>query len=119
MVLLQFCKNIVLAGVGSVTLNDDRIVTEELLSANFLINPDQNVNSGKSLAELCSDSLKEFNPMVRVSVEKGELLSIRVFLINLLLIDWFGGTSEMRILAFWLSSFLILTRVSRKHVTVI
>ncbi|KAL8456685.1 hypothetical protein ACS0TY_033949 [Phlomoides rotata] len=70
---VEFCKNIVLAGVGSVTLNDDRIVTEELLSANFLIPPDQNIYSGKSLAELCSDSLKDFNPMVRVSVEKGEL----------------------------------------------
>ncbi|KAL8535958.1 hypothetical protein ACS0TY_011560 [Phlomoides rotata] len=68
---VEFCKNIVFAGVGSVTLNDDRIVTEELLSANFLILPDQNIYSGKSFAELCSDSLKDFNPMVRVSVEKG------------------------------------------------
>lgn len=72
--MVQFCKNIVLAGVGSVTLNDDRVVTEELLSANFLIPADPNVYSGKSLAELCSDSLKEFNPMVRVSVQEGGLL---------------------------------------------
>ncbi|KAL8042646.1 hypothetical protein ABFX02_09G066500 [Erythranthe guttata] len=70
---IEFCKNIVLAGVGSVTLNDDRIVTEEILSANFLIPHDESVYSGKSLAELCCDSLKDFNPMVRVSVEKGEL----------------------------------------------
>ncbi|KAG8379447.1 hypothetical protein BUALT_Bualt07G0089500 [Buddleja alternifolia] len=69
--VIEFCKNIVLAGVGSVTLNDDRIVTEELLSANFLIPSDENVYSGKTLAELCCDSLKDFNPMVRVSVEKG------------------------------------------------
>ncbi|PIN13395.1 SMT3/SUMO-activating complex, AOS1/RAD31 component [Handroanthus impetiginosus] len=71
--VIEFCKNIVLAGVGSLTLNDDRTVTEELLSANFLIPPDENVYSGKSLAELCCYSLKDFNPMVRVSVEKGEL----------------------------------------------
>lgn len=70
----QFCKNIVLAGVGSVTLNDDRLVTEELLTANFLVPPDPNVYTGKSLAELCSDSLKDFNPMVRVSVQRGGLL---------------------------------------------
>nr|GME17257.1 SUMO-activating enzyme subunit 1B-1-like [Ipomoea batatas] len=68
---IEFCKNIVLAGVGSLTLNDDRMVTEELLSANFLIPPDENVFGGKSVAELCCDSLKEFNPMVYVSVQKG------------------------------------------------
>ncbi|KAI3455058.1 hypothetical protein Pfo_011721 [Paulownia fortunei] len=76
--VIEFCKNIVLAGVGSVTLNDDRTVTEELLSANFLIPPDENVYLGKSLAELCCDSLKDFNPKVRVSVEKGELSNFNV-----------------------------------------
>ncbi|KAL8538293.1 hypothetical protein ACS0TY_000317 [Phlomoides rotata] len=85
---VEFCKNIVLAGVGSVTLNDDRIVTEELLSANFLIPPDQNIYSGKSFAELCSDSLKDFNPMVRVSVEKGgKPFTLLIYFINLLLFD--------------------------------
>nr|AEG76896.1 putative SUMO-activating enzyme 1A transcript 2 [Linum usitatissimum] len=69
--IAEFCKNIVLAGVGSVTLMDDRAVTEEALASNFLIPRDENVYSGRSLAELCCDSLKEFNPMVRVSVEKG------------------------------------------------
>ncbi|KAJ8752673.1 hypothetical protein K2173_005562 [Erythroxylum novogranatense] len=71
----EFCKNIVLAGVGSLTLVDDRPVTEGALTANFLILPDESVSNGKSLADLCRDSLKEFNPMVRVSVEKGDLLS--------------------------------------------
>ncbi|PSS07657.1 SUMO-activating enzyme subunit 1A like [Actinidia chinensis var. chinensis] len=71
----EFCKNVVLAGVGSLTLIDDRPVTEEALSANFLIAPDENNLSGKSIAELCCDSLKDFNPMVRVSVEKGDLSS--------------------------------------------
>ncbi|KAK4486151.1 hypothetical protein RD792_008819 [Penstemon davidsonii] len=76
--VVEFCKNIVLAGVGSVTLNDDRLVTEELLSANFLIPLDENVYAGKTLAELCCDSLKDFNPMVRVSVEKGALSNFGV-----------------------------------------
>ncbi|XP_024041149.1 SUMO-activating enzyme subunit 1B-1 isoform X2 [Citrus clementina] len=66
----EFCKNIVLAGVGSLTLMDDRVVTEEAWSANFLIPPDENVYGGKTIAEVCCDSLKDFNPMVRVSVEK-------------------------------------------------
>ena len=58
------------------TLVDDRLVTEELLSANFLIPPDENLYGGKSLAEACCDSLKDFNPMVRVSVEKGSCLTL-------------------------------------------
>ncbi|XP_073268977.1 SUMO-activating enzyme subunit 1A isoform X3 [Populus alba] len=53
-----------------------RAVSEEALSANFLIPPDESVCSGKTLAELCCDSLREFNPMVRVSVEKGDLASL-------------------------------------------
>ncbi|CAL0325281.1 unnamed protein product [Lupinus luteus] len=74
----EFCKNIVLAGVGSLTLVDDRLATEEAFSANFLIPPDENVYGGKTLAQLCCDSLKDFNPMVRVSVEKGDLSTFDV-----------------------------------------
>ncbi|XP_044501509.1 SUMO-activating enzyme subunit 1B-1-like [Mangifera indica] len=71
----EFCKNIVLAGVGSLTLVDDRLVTDEAFSANFLIPPDENVYSGKTIAEVCCNSLKEFNRMVRVLVEKGDFSS--------------------------------------------
>ncbi|KAJ9140146.1 hypothetical protein P3X46_030827 [Hevea brasiliensis] len=71
----EFCKNIVLAGVGSLTLVDDGAVTEDALSSNFLILPDENVCAEKTVAELCCNSLKVFNPMVRVSVEKGDLSS--------------------------------------------
>ncbi|XP_038708313.1 SUMO-activating enzyme subunit 1B-1-like [Tripterygium wilfordii] len=71
----EFCKNIVLAGVGSVTLVDDRVVTEEALSANFLIPPDESVYGGRTVAEICGDSLREFNPMVSVSVQKGDISS--------------------------------------------
>jgi len=45
-----------------------------VLSSNFLIPPDENVYSGKTIAQLCCDSLKDFNPMVRVFVEKGSYL---------------------------------------------
>ncbi|GAB4860411.1 SUMO-activating enzyme subunit 1A [Ancistrocladus abbreviatus] len=74
--IAEFCKNIVLAGVGSVTLLDDRMVTEEAFHANFLIPPDENIYAGRSIAEVCCDSLKDFNPMVRVSVEKDNLSSL-------------------------------------------
>ncbi|KAK9108519.1 hypothetical protein Syun_024530 [Stephania yunnanensis] len=71
--VVEFCKNIVLAGVGSLTLIDDSPVNEEAVIANFLIPLGENDCGGKSLAEACRDALKEFNPMVRVSVEKGDL----------------------------------------------
>ncbi|KAK0590151.1 hypothetical protein LWI29_023274 [Acer saccharum] len=73
--IAEFCKNIVLPGVGTLTLVDDWMVNEEALSANFWILPDEYVNGGKTISEVCCDSLKEFNPMVRVSVEKGDLSS--------------------------------------------
>ncbi|RZC59751.1 hypothetical protein C5167_007062 [Papaver somniferum] len=44
--IVEFCKNIVLAGVGSVTLMDDCMVTEESMWANFLITPDENMWDG-------------------------------------------------------------------------
>ncbi|XP_012699599.1 SUMO-activating enzyme subunit 1A isoform X2 [Setaria italica] len=67
-----FCKNIVLAGVGSLSLMDDHMVTEDDLNANFLIPPDESIYGGRSRAEVCCKSLKDFNPMVRVSVDKGD-----------------------------------------------
>ncbi|XP_072981603.1 SUMO-activating enzyme subunit 1A-like [Typha angustifolia] len=70
---VEFCKNIVLAGVGSLTLMDDNLVRQEDLNANFLIPPDESIYSGKTIAELCCNSLRDFNPMVRVSAEKGDL----------------------------------------------
>ncbi|KAG2557718.1 hypothetical protein PVAP13_8NG253100 [Panicum virgatum] len=70
---IEFCKNIVLAGVGSLSLMDDHMVTEDDLNANFLIPPDESIYGGRSRAEVCCESLKDFNPMVRVSVEKGDL----------------------------------------------
>lgn len=61
---------------------DDRVATDEaLFSSNFLIPPDENVYGGKTLAELCCNSLKDFNPMVRVSVEKGLPLLFCIFFI--------------------------------------
>ncbi|VAI77313.1 unnamed protein product [Triticum turgidum subsp. durum] len=68
---IEFCKNIVLAGVGSLSLMDDHMVTEDDLNSNFLIPHDESVYGGKSRAEVCCESLKDFNPMVRVAVAKG------------------------------------------------
>uniref|UniRef100_A0A0D6R3D0 Ubiquitin-like 1-activating enzyme E1A n=1 Tax=Araucaria cunninghamii TaxID=56994 RepID=A0A0D6R3D0_ARACU len=72
-VVAELCKNIVLAGIGSLSLMDDRDITSEALSANFLIVADESKWKGKSIAEVCQDSLRDFNPMVHVSTEKGSL----------------------------------------------
>ena len=53
---------------------------EEVLAANFLIPPEEDIYGGKSLAEACCDSLKEFNPMVHVLVEKGSIILLHSFL---------------------------------------
>ncbi|XP_060670829.1 SUMO-activating enzyme subunit 1B-1 isoform X2 [Ziziphus jujuba] len=98
--IAEFCKNIVLAGIGSLTLVDDRVVTEEALSANFLIPLDENVYAGKTLAELCCDSLKDFNPMVRVSVEKDcssqvtYQASVENFIVSLMLL-WYPAVPSL------------------------
>ncbi|XP_020572032.1 SUMO-activating enzyme subunit 1B-1-like isoform X2 [Phalaenopsis equestris] len=69
----EFCKNIVLAGIGSLTLMDDRLVNEDAIHANFFFTPEEAKHSRSSLAEVYCNSLREFNPMVHVSVEKGDL----------------------------------------------
>uniref|UniRef100_A0A7N0RJF1 THIF-type NAD/FAD binding fold domain-containing protein n=1 Tax=Kalanchoe fedtschenkoi TaxID=63787 RepID=A0A7N0RJF1_KALFE len=71
----EFCKNIVLAGVGSLTLVYDRPMNEEALSANFFITSDKTVYAGQSVAGVCIESLKELNPMVRVTAEEGNILN--------------------------------------------
>ncbi|GKD16327.1 SUMO-activating enzyme subunit 1B-1-like protein, partial [Tanacetum coccineum] len=60
------------------TLNDDNPVTEDALAANFLIPLNEKMGGGGSLAELCCDSLEDFNPMVHVQVEKGDFSSFDV-----------------------------------------
>ncbi|XLU95057.1 hypothetical protein S245_009409, partial [Arachis hypogaea] len=75
-------ENIVLSGVESLTLIDDRIAFEEAFSSNFLIPLDENVYGGKTLAQLCCDSLKKFNPMVHVYVQKGDLSTFDVGFFN-------------------------------------
>ena len=68
---MQTCKNIVLAGIGSLTLIDDSPMTLEASAANFLIHFDEFEGQGITIAEACAASLRDYNPMVRVSAEPG------------------------------------------------
>ena len=74
--LAQACKNVVLAGIGSVTLVDDSPLSSTSADLIFLVTSDQLSDSEEkklTLAEACAASLQDFNPMVRISVKKGEL----------------------------------------------
>ncbi|MFS8011689.1 putative ubiquitin-activating enzyme [Helianthus anomalus] len=97
---MQFCKNIVLAGVGSLTLNNNNPVTEEAFAANFLIPFDVNMGGRGSLAELCCDSLKDFNPTVHFSVEKGDLSSFDVDFFEKLDVDY-----KDKVVQLWMQSY--------------
>eukprot|EP00252_Welwitschia_mirabilis_P008825 TRINITY_DN2102_c0_g3_i1.p1 TRINITY_DN2102_c0_g3~~TRINITY_DN2102_c0_g3_i1.p1 ORF type:complete len:329 (-),score=85.45 TRINITY_DN2102_c0_g3_i1:117-1070(-) len=70
-VVSELCKNLVLAGLGSLTLMDDNPVTAEASSANFLVLAMESNFDGKTIAEVCQESLKDFNPMVNVCAERG------------------------------------------------
>eukprot|EP00898_Chlorokybus_atmophyticus_P005571 jgi/Chlat1/6014/Chrsp4S06316 len=71
-VVAETAKNIVLAGVGSVAVLDDRRVDSEAVASNLLLLP-EHVDSGITCGEACSRSLQELNPMVKVSHVGGSL----------------------------------------------
>ncbi|KAH7366081.1 hypothetical protein KP509_18G062500 [Ceratopteris richardii] len=71
-VLTELCKNIVLAGIGSLTLMEDAPSVSTVMNTSFLI-PVEQIESDKSFLTECAESLKDFNPMVHVTVEKGSL----------------------------------------------
>uniref|UniRef100_A0A1A9ZY41 SUMO-activating enzyme subunit 1 n=1 Tax=Glossina pallidipes TaxID=7398 RepID=A0A1A9ZY41_GLOPL len=67
----EIAKNIILAGVSAVKLNDHRIVTEEDFCAQFLT-PRSAV--GKNRAEASVERARALNPMVKISVDKEPLV---------------------------------------------
>lgn len=72
-VVAKLCMNIVLVGIGNSTMMDDSPVTAEASSANVLILAEESNYKGKSIAEVCHESLRDFNSMVHVSAEKGSV----------------------------------------------
>ncbi|KAL2643001.1 hypothetical protein R1flu_010588 [Riccia fluitans] len=73
-VIAEACKNLVLAGIGSLTLMDDTPVTLDAAASNFLVYVDEIQNQGKSVAQVCADAVGDYNPMVRVQVQQGNIL---------------------------------------------
>ncbi|PTB41367.1 uncharacterized protein TrAFT101_010021 [Trichoderma asperellum] len=64
----EIAKNLVLAGVGSLTVLDSAIVTEADLGAQFLLSEVENP-VGQNRAEAASVALRKLNPRVQVVVD--------------------------------------------------
>lgn len=63
-------KNVILAGVKSVTLHDTEDVTIQDLSAQFYLSK---ADMGKNRAEACREKLQELNTAVAVFASSAEL----------------------------------------------
>lgn len=66
----EVCKNLVLAGVGSVTIIDHNIVTEEDLGAQFLIT-EQDLGKNRALAS--ANGVRHLNPRVVVKTDMDDI----------------------------------------------
>ncbi|KAI9276447.1 hypothetical protein BY458DRAFT_585631 [Sporodiniella umbellata] len=66
----EVCKNLVLAGIGSLTIIDHETVSEFDLGAQFLLS--QN-DIGKNRAEAVSHNIRLLNPRVEVIVDKDDV----------------------------------------------
>lgn len=72
---VETAKNVILAGVKSVSLHDSKVATWSDLSSNFYI---QESDLGKNRAEICAPKLSELNPYVPITVLDGELAQDKI-----------------------------------------
>ncbi|KAF9173730.1 SUMO-activating enzyme subunit 1 [Mortierella sp. AD010] len=66
----EVCKNIILAGVGSITLLEHEDVTEEDLGAQFLLRQE---DVGRNRAEAAAEKARLLNPRVKVVVDTEDI----------------------------------------------
>ncbi|KAF9576261.1 hypothetical protein EC968_009823 [Mortierella alpina] len=66
----EVCKNIILAGVGSITLLEHETVVEEDLGAQFLI---RHEDIGRNRAEAAAERARHLNPRVKVIVDQDDI----------------------------------------------
>lgn len=68
----EIAKNLVLAGIGGLTILDSETVTEEDLGSQFLITED---DIGKNRAEAAAVELRKMNPRVSVIVDQERIMT--------------------------------------------
>ncbi|KAI1107225.1 hypothetical protein F4804DRAFT_298026 [Jackrogersella minutella] len=68
----EIAKNLVLAGIGSLTVVDDQPVTEADLGAQFFLSEE---NVGQSRAEAAVGRIQKLNPRVKVVADSGSIMT--------------------------------------------
>lgn len=68
----EIAKNLVLAGIGSLTVVDDQVVTEADLGAQFFLTEE---DIGKNRAEAAAARIQKLNPRVRVIADSGSIMT--------------------------------------------
>ncbi|KAI1173760.1 hypothetical protein F4777DRAFT_424514 [Nemania sp. FL0916] len=68
----EIAKNLVLAGVGSLTIVDDQVVTETDLGAQFFLAQE---NIGQNRAEAAAAQVQKLNPRVKVFPDSGSIMT--------------------------------------------
>ncbi|KAI1431948.1 hypothetical protein GGR50DRAFT_697537 [Xylaria sp. CBS 124048] len=68
----EIAKNLVLAGIGSLTIVDDQVVTEADLGAQFFLSQE---NVGQNRAEAATVQVQKLNPRVRVIPDSGSIMT--------------------------------------------
>ncbi|KAK7952584.1 ThiF family protein [Apiospora aurea] len=68
----EIAKNLVLAGIGSLTVVDDQPVTEADLGAQFFLTKE---NLGQNRAQAASESIRKLNPRVQVYADAESIMA--------------------------------------------
>ncbi|KAL7626748.1 E1 ubiquitin-activating protein aos1 [Parahypoxylon ruwenzoriense] len=68
----EIAKNLVLAGIGSLTVVDDQVVTEADLGAQFFLSEE---NIGQNRAEAAVTQIQKLNPRVKVTADSGSIMN--------------------------------------------
>ncbi|CAG8679048.1 5517_t:CDS:10, partial [Dentiscutata heterogama] len=66
----EICKNLVLAGIGSITIIDHNVVTEEDLGTQFFVTE---ADIGKNKAIVSVDRIRQLNPRVVVTADNNDI----------------------------------------------
>lgn len=68
----EIAKNLVLAGIGSLTVVDDQVVTEADLGAQFFLTEE---DIGQNRAQAAASRIQKLNPRVRVIADSGSIMT--------------------------------------------
>ncbi|OAF67414.1 hypothetical protein A3Q56_04864 [Intoshia linei] len=75
---VDICKNLVLAGIETINVYDDKVVTESDVNTNFLVDTVED----KTLMESVASKLSELNPHVKATPEKQIKMIVDTCLLN-------------------------------------